>query len=49
MAAILLRFHMVWNKMAAILYKTEHHWETEQMATIGILNAFGIPASTVFK
>ena len=40
--------HWKSSKMAAILFKTEHHWKTEQGATtIGILNAFGIPAPTV--
>ena len=49
-AAILSRFPMVLDKMAAILIKTEHHcktehhWKTEQKATIGILNTFGVPA-----
>ena len=44
---------MVLDKMAAILFKTEHcwktdcHWKTEQRATIGIPNASGIPAPTV--
>ena len=28
---------------------TERHWKTEQMATIGIPNAFGIPAPTVLE
>ena len=37
------------NKKAAILFKTEHHWKTEQRATIGILNVFGIPALTVYS
>ena len=47
------------NKMAVILLKNEHHWKTEnhwktkrhwkteQKATIGIPNAFNIPAPTV--
>ena len=54
MAAILFRFSMVLDKMAAILFimerhrKTEHHWKTGQRATIGILNAFGCPAPTAF-
>ena len=44
---------MVFHKMNAILFKAEHHWKTEcrgktkQKATIGIPNAFGIPAPTV--
>ena len=44
---------MVFDKMNAILFKAEHHWKTEcrgktkQKATIGIQNAFGIPAPTV--
>ena len=49
-----IRKKLVLNKMAAILLKTEHHWKTdhnwktEQKATIGIPNAFDIPAPTVF-
>ena len=37
------------GKMAPILFKTEHHWKTEQKAIIWIPNAFGIPASTVVQ
>ena len=39
--------------MAAILFKTEHHWKTErhckkeQKASVRILNEFGILAPTV--
>ena len=44
MAAILFGFPMVLDKMAAILYKLECHWKTEQMATIGILNVLSFPA-----
>ena len=40
---------MVLGKMAAILFKTEHHWKTEQKDTIGIPNAFGIQASIVVQ
>ena len=53
MAAILFRIPMVLYKMATILSKAKHHWETKrhwktkQRATIGIPNAFGIPAPTV--
>ena len=41
------------DKVAAILVKMEHHWKTElhwnieQMVTIGIPNMLGIPAPTV--
>ena len=38
---------MVLSEMAAILFKTEHHWKTEQKAAIGIPNAFSIPGPTV--
>ena len=53
MEALLFRFPMVSDKMAAILFKTEHHritechWKTEQRATIGILKAFVITGATV--
>ena len=53
MAAIFSDFSMVLDKMAVILFKTEHywktenHWKTEQKATIGIPKAFDIPAPTV--
>ena len=52
-SAILFGFPTVLEKMAAILFKTEHHWKTEchwkseQMATIVILHSFNIPAPTV--
>ena len=54
MAAILFWFLMVLDKMAATLFKTEHHWKTachwktEQRVAIGIQNVFGFPAPTVF-
>ena len=35
---------MVLDKIAAILFKTEHHWKTKQRASIGIPNKFSIPA-----
>ena len=53
MVAILFRFPMVLDKIATILFKTEHHrktlyhWKTEQSANIGIHNMFGIPAPNV--
>ena len=53
MATILFQFPMVLDKMAAILFntehcwKTKHHWKTERRATIGIPNPFGIPAPNV--
>ena len=50
MAAILFGFPMVLDMMAAILFKTElywkseHHWKTQQRATIWIPIMFGMPA-----
>ena len=41
------RFPMVFDKMAASLFKTEHHWKTEQRTTIGVPNAFDNPAPAV--
>ena len=55
MAAILLQFSMVLDKMAAILSKTQHHRKiechgiTKQRVAIVIQSAFGIPALTVFN
>ena len=46
-AVILFRFPMVLEKMATVLFKTEHLWKTEQRATSGIPNTFGIPTPTV--
>ena len=46
---------MVLNKMATILFKTEHqwktecHWKTDQRVTIGIQNTLGILAPTVLE
>ena len=40
---------MILDKMATILFKTEHRWKTDQRATIGIPNALGIPSPTKFK
>ena len=39
---------MVSDKMATILFKTEHHWKTKQKATIGNYDEFGILAPTVY-